>query len=205
MIIATGGIPDTECVAGSELVTSVWDILSGAAKPGESVLLFDDNGQHQGPSCAEFLAERGANLEFVTADRLVAQEMGSTNFPIYLRNLYRHGVTMTTDRKLMRVSRNDNRLRAELENVYTRQREERLIDQVVVEHGTIPADELYFALKAHSDNDGVVDTRALVDGIPQPVSDIDVDGFRLYRVGDAVASRNIHAAIYDSLRLCKDL
>ena len=25
------------------------------------------------------------------------------------------------------------------------------------------------------------------------------------RVGDAVASRNIHAAIHDSLRLCKDL
>ncbi len=26
--------------------------------------------------------------------------------------------------------------------------------------------------------------------------------YRLFRVGDAVASRNIHAAIYDSLRLC---
>ena len=28
--------------------------------------------------------------------------------------------------------------------------------------------------------------------------------FVLYRIGDAVASRNIHAAIYDSLRLCKN-
>jgi hypothetical protein len=27
--------------------------------------------------------------------------------------------------------------------------------------------------------------------------------FQLFRVGDAVASRNIRAAIYDSLRLCK--
>jgi hypothetical protein len=26
--------------------------------------------------------------------------------------------------------------------------------------------------------------------------------FQLFRVGDAVASRNIHAALYDSLRLC---
>ena len=26
--------------------------------------------------------------------------------------------------------------------------------------------------------------------------------YQLFRVGDAVASRNIHAAIYDSLRLC---
>ncbi len=29
--------------------------------------------------------------------------------------------------------------------------------------------------------------------------------FRLYRVGDAVASRDIHAAILDSLRLCHTL
>ena len=29
--------------------------------------------------------------------------------------------------------------------------------------------------------------------------------YRLFRIGDAVAGRNIHAAIYDALRLCKDL
>jgi hypothetical protein len=29
--------------------------------------------------------------------------------------------------------------------------------------------------------------------------------FRLFRIGDAVASRNIHAAIFDALRLAKDL
>ena len=35
--------------------------------------------------------------------------------------------------------------------------------------------------------------------------DANPDGrYQLFRVGDAVASRNIHAAIYDSLRLCKD-
>jgi hypothetical protein len=28
--------------------------------------------------------------------------------------------------------------------------------------------------------------------------------FRLYRIGDAVASRDIHAVIFDALRLCKD-
>jgi hypothetical protein len=29
--------------------------------------------------------------------------------------------------------------------------------------------------------------------------------FRLFRIGDAVAARNTHAAIYDALRLTKDL
>ncbi len=28
---------------------------------------------------------------------------------------------------------------------------------------------------------------------------------QLFRIGDAVAGRNIHAAVYDALRLCKDL
>ena len=27
-------------------------------------------------------------------------------------------------------------------------------------------------------------------------------GYQLFRIGDAVASRNIHAAIYDAFRLC---
>ena len=29
--------------------------------------------------------------------------------------------------------------------------------------------------------------------------------FRLFRIGDAVSARNTHAAIYDALRLVKDL
>ena len=33
----------------------------------------------------------------------------------------------------------------------------------------------------------------------------DKGDYFLYRVGDAVSSRNIHAAIYDSLRICKDI
>jgi hypothetical protein len=30
-------------------------------------------------------------------------------------------------------------------------------------------------------------------------------GFQLFRIGDAVAARNTHAAIYDALRLMKNL
>jgi len=80
-----------------------------------------------------------------------------------------------------------------------------LVDRVVIEHGTLPADELYFELKPQSSNLGEVDLDALIAGRPQnKVSNPD-GRYELFRVGDAVASRNIHAAIYDSLRLCKDL
>ena len=75
----------------------------------------------------------------------------------------------------------------------------------MVEHGTLPLDELYFALKEQSTNRGEVDYRALIAGRPQAVVSNPAGRFQLFRIGDAVASRNIHAAIYDALRLCKDL
>ena len=42
--------------------------------------------------------------------------------------------------------------------------EERRVDQVVVEHGTLPLDELYLALKPLSKNGGAVDYERLVEG-----------------------------------------
>jgi hypothetical protein len=53
-----------------------------------------------------------------------------------------------------------------------------------------------------SGNAGEVDYEALLAGRRQPLMG---DGYQLFRIGDAVAGRNIHAAIYDALRLCKDL
>jgi hypothetical protein len=50
-------------------------------------------------------------------------------------------------------------------------------------------------------NRGVTDLAATLGNLPQP----DAGGMRLYRVGDAVASRDIHAALLDSLRLCAEL
>ena len=75
----------------------------------------------------------------------------------------------------------------------------------MVEHGTLPMADLYEELKPLSVNFGEVDHRAMLAGRPQEVVR-NADGrFRLFRVGDAVASRNIHAAIFDSLRLAKDI
>ena len=65
-------------------------------------------------------------------------------------------------------------------------------------------DELYFALKPLSVNRGQTDLRAILAATPQAIAVNPEGQFQLFRVGDAVASRNIHAALYDSLRLCKD-
>ena len=62
-----------------------------------------------------------------------------------------------------------------------------------------------FALKDGSGNLGEVDLDALVEGRPQAPADNREGGSQLFRIGDAVASRDIHAAIFEALRLCKDL
>ena len=73
---------------------------------------------------------------------------------------------------------------------------------MVVEHGTLPSDELYFALVPGSSNLGEVDQQALLDLRPQEVRRNPDGRYQLFRIGDAVASRNIHAAVYDAFRLC---
>ena len=90
-------------------------------------------------------------------------------------------------------------------NEYTGEEETRFVDQVVVEHGTLPAAELFHELAPLARNEGELDLEALIAGRPQAVASNPDGEFMLFRVGDAVASRNIHAAIYDSLRLCKEL
>ena len=92
-----------------------------------------------------------------------------------------------------------------LRNEYTDEDKTRFVDQVVVEHGTLPAAELFHELAPLARNEGELDIEALIAGRPQAVASNPDGEFMLFRVGDAVASRNVHAAIYDSLRLCKEL
>jgi 2,4-dienoyl-CoA reductase-like NADH-dependent reductase (Old Yellow Enzyme family)/thioredoxin reductase len=206
VIVATGGLPDTAVLdTGEDLVVSSWDILSGDARPGAEVLLFDDNGAHPGLQAAECLAEAGARLEIVTPERYFAPEIGGLNHVAYARCFQEHGVKITINSRLHAVRRAGNRLAAVIGSDYAQRTETRLVDQVVVEHGTLPLDELYFALKEQSSNRGEVDYQALIAGRPQAAVGNPGGRFQLFRIGDAVSSRNIHAAIYDALRLCKEL
>jgi N-methyl-L-proline demethylase len=205
IIVATGGLPNTEIIGGAELAVSSWDILSGDVKPGGEVLLYDDNAAHPGLAAAEFIAEAGASLEIVTPERFFAADVGGLNHVAYARCFDEHGTRLTINKRVLAAERSGNRLKVTLGSDYSERRETREVDQLVVEHGTLPLDDIYFDLKPASANLGAVDYDALLAGRPQEKLDNPAGSFRLYRIGDAVASRNIHAAIYDALRLCKDV
>jgi NADPH-dependent 2,4-dienoyl-CoA reductase/sulfur reductase-like enzyme len=207
VIIATGGISQNLSIEdGADLAVSSWDILSGDVKPAGEVLLFDDNGAHPGLTAAEFIAESGAPLEIISPERFFAPEMGGLNLVPYMKTLTARGVPITTMTRVRALSREGNRIRATLWSPYTQADcGSRIVDQVVVENGTAPLSELYFELKEQSVNRGEVDHQALISGRPQALTTNPQGMFQLFRIGDAVASRNIHAAIYDALRLMKDI
>ncbi len=206
VLIATGGLAQRHpLVAGVDLAVTGWDILSGDVAPGKDVLLYDDHGGQQGLMVAEFLGQAGAALELVTPERFFAPDVGGLNHVSYMRALQTKNVRITICTKLIGVKREGNRLSATLGSDYCDRIETRLVDQVVVEHGTLPLDDLYFALKPRSKNLGEMDYVALIGGKPQRIVKNRDAKFQLFRIGDAVAHRNIHAAIYDALRLCKDL
>ena len=206
VIVATGGLPETAVLsAGNDLVVSAWDILSGDAKPGANVLLYDDAGDHTAMQAAQMLAEAGAAVEVMTPDRTFAPEVMGMNLVPYMRAMQDKAVTFTVTYRLLAAEREGNRLKAVIGSDYRRDlRQERVFDQIVVNHGTQPLADLYFDLKPQSENLGAVDYEALVAGRPQAMAG-GPKGFHLYRIGDAVESRNIHAAIYDALRLVKDI
>ena len=206
VVVATGGVPNLEFLdSGAEVATTSWDVLSGAARPAGEVIVYDDNGAHPGMTVAEYVADSGAKLEIVTPERMIAPDVGGTSYPPYLRAFSRAGATFTLNLRLESVARRGNRVVGSFFDEYGQKRVEKEADMIVVEHGSTPADDLYFELKGGSLNLGEVDYRALIANRPQTLVANPAGAYRLFRIGDAVASRNIHAAVYDAIRLMKDV
>jgi N-methyl-L-proline demethylase len=207
VIVATGGLPQNpDLEAGADLVVSAWDVVGGDARPTGDVLLYDDDGTHSAMTTAEMLARSGARLEIVTPERTVGVDVGGMNMVPYARAFNETDTRITLNQRVRTIRRDAGRLTVEIGSDHSPVRHTRTVDAVVVDHGVLANDELYHALLKGSCNGGEVDYEALLAGRVQPVAkSVDSDGYQLFRIGDAVAGRNIHAAVYDALRLCKDL
>ena len=206
VIVATGGLPQNpEVESGGELMISAWDVVGGDASPKGDVILFDDDGTHSSMTTAEILARSGARVEIVTPERTVGVDVGGLNMVPYARALNETDTRVTLNQRVLSLSRDDGRLRVQLGNDHSPVRHVRVVDAVVGDHGVLANDGLYHALVPSSRNFGELDHAALISGTPQGVRTNPAGAFQLFRIGDAVAGRNIHAAIYDALRLCKDL
>ncbi|MBO6757290.1 MAG: NADH:flavin oxidoreductase [Roseibium sp.] len=203
VVIATGGYPKADGLRdGDELVVSAWDILSGDVKPGREVLIYDEAGDHVGLQAAELIGETGASVEIMTADRTFAPEVMGMNLVPYIRSLQKARARFTVAYRLDAVRCDGNRLTATIGSDYGGITEEKTYDQIIVNRGIVPMDELYLELKPSARNRGEIDYGALLSGTGDLFPSRNDGGeFDLYRIGDAVSCRNIHAAIYDAMRI----
>ena len=208
VIIATGGLPNLELFENRKEikhVISTWDIISGDIKPLKNILIYDESGDHPALQAAEIAANTGAKVEIMTPDRTFSPEIMAMNLTPYMRVLQNKDVTFTVTHRLLDVELKGNELNAKIGTDYSEFVKEAKYDQIIVNYGTMPLADLYFDLKSKSINNGAVDYDALIDGFKQNIINNTDNKFKLFRIGDAVSSRNTHAAIYDALRLVKDL
>jgi len=211
VIVATGGVPDTEVCTGSEHVLDVWDVMTSPVTAGQHVLVFDDHGSYPALDAVERLARGGAEVIYSTPERTIAVDVGSMNSPAYLRLMAEHGVQTRLTERLVAVEETEAGLRATLRSEYADTDAVLDVDAIVVDHGTIPNDELYWGLREGSRNRGAIDHDAFVDPLgalrlresagSDGDSAPDDERYALFRIGDATTSRNVHASILDALRL----
>ena len=209
IIIATGGMPNLELFETKKDLDNVftsWDIISGDVKLAENILIYDEAGDHTAMQSAEIAIEKGSTVEFMTPDRLISSEIMGMNLTPYLKNLQNKKITYSIAKRLIDVSIKGNKLNATIGSDYDENfKNNSIYDQIFLNYGVKPLDELYFNLVSFSKNEGEVNYTKFIKGEIQNIIKNKNNKFNLYRIGDAVSSRNIHAAIYDALRLVINL
>ena len=205
VIIATGGIPNLELFETKrnlENVFTSWDIISGDIKLAKNILIYDEAGDHTAMQSAEIAIEEGSTVEFMTPDRLISSEIMGMNLTPYLKNLQNKKIKYSIARRLLDVSIKGNKLNALIGSDYDENLKfNSTYDQIIINYGVKPLDELYFNLVPLSRNEGEVNYDKFIKGEEQNIIKNNKNKFNLYRIGDAISSRNIHAAIYDALRI----
>ena len=206
VVIATGGVPDLDWIDGTEHCTSVWDVLSGAVPIGEQVVIYDGTGRHPALTAADRCHREGSEVQLVLLDDRPATELAYAERVIWKQRLASAHIPPLLEHRLQKVDRDGNRFAAHFSHELTGETVVLTAGQIIVEHGTVPADDVYQSIRAHSSNDGVTDIPALLAGQPQPTLPVaNEGGYAVFRIGDAVASRNVAAAMFDALRLCSVL
>jgi dimethylglycine catabolism A len=95
VIIATGATarpPELEGMAQHRIV-SAWEVLQGqATQLGQVLLVIDEEYGHQGPTTAEFLRDRGHEVDLITSQEVIGSFLGATTRPPLLTRCFKKGI-----------------------------------------------------------------------------------------------------------------
>lgn len=203
VIVATGGLPDVDVATGSDLATDTWDVMSGAIRPVGDVIVYDDNEGNAALDATEILTGTARSIQLVTPERTTSPGVGGSLTMVgCLQMLADQEAPIIPAYRLHGIKRAERRLKATFAVDGAHKTLERFADTIVIEHGTAPGTSVYDGLISGSVNGGEIDLHGLLALSPQRPIHNPGGRYRLYRVGDAVASRDIQTAVPDSFRLC---
>jgi thioredoxin reductase len=152
VIIATGSVPFVLPVPGSgqKNVVDPSQILDGKVDAGKKVLIYESTGMQEGPTVADYLAEKGRSVEILTHFPTICAHWGmkslanGTHIPVIWERLKKNNVTVTPYTGIKEISGKE----VTVADVITG--EERIIkdvDTVVLATGYRSENKLYKALK----------------------------------------------------------
>lgn len=91
VLIASGATAHPPALTGLDghQVVSAWDVLQERAPAlGKVLLVIDEEYGHQGPTTAEFLLDRGHEVDLITSQETIGNFLGATTRPPLLRRLF---------------------------------------------------------------------------------------------------------------------
>jgi 2,4-dienoyl-CoA reductase (NADPH2) len=179
VIVATGAVARRPNLPGSELHTfvSAWDVLQGRCNDlGNVVLVIDEEYGHQGPTTAEYLVDRGHEVDLITSQETIGNFLGATTRPPLLKRLHTKGVQIF------------NSLEAQS-----------------LENGCLVAKNIWSGeLQQVGPYDGFVYAYGgiAVDELSTPLREL---GVKVETVGDAFAPRSLQHAILEGHKYAREL
>jgi NADPH-dependent 2,4-dienoyl-CoA reductase/sulfur reductase-like enzyme len=177
VVLATGARPFRPKLPGiADYGYDAWDVLAATALPGHTVLVIDEEYGFQGLSTAEYLLDRGKQVEIVTSERSIGSLLGATTGPPIFRRLFSKGARVHCNLRVLEL----RAAQAVACNVWS-EREEVLG----------PYDAFVYAYGGEAD----CELRPALDGrVP-----------RLELVGDCFAPRSLQHAILEGHKLAREL
>lgn len=201
VVVATGGLPMPLEVMNSNLAVSSWDVLSGNTRAIGRTLIWDQIGNHPAAVLADVLSAQSQELLFATCDAEPFKELGPTTQSTTKKHLYSRSVQFLPDHEILEIDLINGRKRVLLRNLLTQDEREEIVDDLVVETGTEVITDPFDQLLSNSKNLGILEIGQFSKGKLCLPNTNPSGRYHLVRIGDAVASRNIHAAIYDANRV----
>jgi 2,4-dienoyl-CoA reductase-like NADH-dependent reductase (Old Yellow Enzyme family)/thioredoxin reductase len=151
VVVATGSIPRVPSeIPGIDLphVVQGWDVMRGEAPTGKRVAVVSQEDYYETPCVAEFLAERGKQVEVFHKSVHLGTEIARYSIGMVLNRMELCGVTIHPNLILKEVQADGLEFVSSFGGKTYRKEG---FDSVVLVYGSVPQHDLYDRLKAEGD------------------------------------------------------